>query len=211
MKKIVFSTLVAAIATITLNAQEIPDRERKESKPISKEKIINKKERATLNLTDEQKAKLKSMNQDLRKQKEELSKQENVSVKEYREKMAKLRKEQQEKFQSILTPEQKTEMQKYKDLANKKTKVYGKKKEAKLKEELKLTDEQMAKMTENKKVTMERIRTIRDDKSLTEAQQKEEIKDALKKQKQGLKSVLTEEQLKKMKEGKRQEKRRKVI
>ena len=92
MKKVILSTVIVACAAMTIHAQEIPERKREESKPVIKEKIINKKERANLNLTDEQKAKLKSMNQDLRKKMEELRKQESLMVKGYREKMGVLRK-----------------------------------------------------------------------------------------------------------------------
>jgi hypothetical protein len=69
----------------------------------------------------------------------------------------------------------------------------------------------MEKMTENRKATMERIRAIRENKALTESQQREEIREEMKKQKESLKSVLTEEQIKKMKEGSKQHKRKKVI
>jgi hypothetical protein len=211
MKKLILSAVVAAFATLSIQAQEIPERKTKESKPILKERIINKKERANLNLTEEQKVKLKSMNQDLRKQMEDLRKQDNLSVKEYREKMETLRKDRQGQFQSILTPEQKTEMQKYKEARSAKVKEFGKKKQAKMKEKLNLTDEQLAKMTENRKATAERIKTIRENDSLKDEQKKEQIKETMKEQKKNMKSFLTEEQLQKMKENRKQHSKRKVV
>src|SRR5258706_4086452 len=211
MKKIILSAAIAAFAALTVYAQEIPERKREESKPVLKERIMNKKERANLNLTEEQKSQLKSMNQDLRKQTESLRKQESLTAKDYREKMETLRKEHQEKFQSILTPEQRNEMQKYKDAANAKAKGCGRKRQAKMKEELNLTDEQLAKMTENRKATMEKIKAIRESKSLSDVQQKEEVKEVMKKQKEDMKSVLTDDQLKKMKENRKQHSKRKEV
>ncbi len=211
MKKLILSVVVAAVAALSVRSQEIPERKREESKPLIKEKIINKKERANLNLTDEQKVKMKSMNTDFRKKMEELRKQGNVTVKEYREKMETLRKDQQTKFQSILTPEQKSEMQKYKEARSAKVKEFGKKKQAKMKEKLDLTDEQVAKIAENKKVMGERIKKIREDDSLKDDQKKEQIKEEMKKQKENMKSVLTEDQIKKMKENRKQHSKRKVV
>ena len=211
MKKLILLTVVVAFATLSIQAQEIPERKTKESKPIVKEKILNKKERASLDLTDEQKAKLKSMKQDLHKQMEGLRKQDNITVKEYREKMELLRKDQQAKFQSILTPEQQTEMKKYKEARNAKVKDFGKKKQEKMKEKLNLTDEQLSKMTQNRKETGERIKKIREDDSLKDEQKNEQIKKEMRKQKENMKSVLTEEQIKKMKENRKQRSKKKVV
>src|SRR5882757_9205949 len=111
MKKTIVVTVIAAFAAISLRAQEIPDRQRGEFKPIERERIINKKEIASLNLSEEQKTKLKSMNQDLRKQAEELRKNDNLTVKEAREKWQALHQEHLSQLQSILTPEQRTQMQ----------------------------------------------------------------------------------------------------
>ncbi|HLG40187.1 MAG TPA: hypothetical protein VI461_10985 [Chitinophagaceae bacterium] len=211
MKKLILPVMVAAVAALSVSAQEIPERKSKETKPVIKEKIFNKKERANLNLTEEQKVRLKSMNQDLRKQTEELKKQDNLTVKEYREKMEALKKDRQAQFHSVLTPEQKAQMEKDKEARKAKTKEYGLKKQAKMKEELKLTDEQSAKMTENRKVTSERLKAIREDNTLSEEQKKQETKEVMKKQKENMKSLLTEEQLKKMKENKKQHSKKKVV
>ena len=212
MKKVILSIVIVACAAMIIHAQEIPERKREESKPVIKEKIINKKERANLNLTDEQKAKLKSMNQDLRKKMEELRKQESLTVKGYREKMEAIRKEHQDKFQSVLTPDQKIEMQKYKDAANAKTKVFGEKRQARMREELNLSDEQLGKIRENRKAMAEKIKTIKEDKSLNDEKRKEEIREAMKGQKEKMKSILTEEQLQKMKENRKERaKKRRVI
>jgi len=211
MKKIFISIVVIAMTALTTQAQEIPERKREAFKPVEKAKMFDKKELANLNLTDEQKTKLKGMKRDLRQQMDELRKQDNLSVKDYRDKTETLRKDQQARFQSILTPDQKTEMEKYKDARNAKGKEFGKKKQAKMKEELKLTDEQLARMTENRKATAEKIKAIRDNDTLKDEQKKEQIKEAMKAQKKNMKSFLTDEQLQKMKETRKQHKKKENI
>src|SRR5438477_3798096 len=134
MKKLILSAAVVLMAALSVKAQEIPERKTEESKPILKEKIINKKERDNLQLTEAQKVQLKSMNQDLRKKMEDLRKQDNLTVKAYREKMDALREERQSQFQSILTEQQKTQMQKDKEAYKARSKEFGVKKQERMKQ-----------------------------------------------------------------------------
>ena len=200
MKKVVAPMMVAVFAAITLQAQEIPERKREEFKPMHQERMFDKKELAALNLTDEQKKKMKTIREDFRKQMEELNKQENITVKEQRGRMEALRKDHQAKFQSILTEEQKAQLEKDKAARKEKAKEYGKKKEARMKEELKLTTEQSAKMAEQRKMTSEKVKAIRENASLTGQQKKEQVREVMKEQKEAMKSILTEEQWQQMKE-----------
>ena len=203
MKKLILTAALITFAIFSVNAQEIPERKKDESKPIIKEKVANKKERQSLDLTGDQKLKMKAMNEDLRKKMEELRKQDNLTIKEYREKMVTLRKERQTEFESLLTPEQKVQMEKNKEALKARSKEYGKRREARMKEELRLTDEQVAKMSENRKVTREKIETINADKSLTDDQRREKVKEVMKSQKESTRRLLTDEQLKKMKENRK--------
>ncbi|MEI9908597.1 MAG: hypothetical protein WDO71_02385 [Bacteroidota bacterium] len=57
MKKVIVSLMVASFAAIAVHAQEIPDRNVKESRRVEKERMFHKKELANLNLTEEQKTK----------------------------------------------------------------------------------------------------------------------------------------------------------
>ena len=72
-----------------------------------------------------------------------------------------------------------------------------------MKKELNLTDEQSAKLDESRKKLAEKMKVIHEDKSLTEAQVKEKSGALRKQQKEYMKSILTEEQLMKMKEGRK--------
>ncbi|MEI9810409.1 MAG: hypothetical protein WDO16_22430 [Bacteroidota bacterium] len=210
MKKVIVTMMVAAFAALTIQAQEIPERKREEFKPMEKEKMFNKKELASLNLTEEQKTKMKSMNQDLRKQMEDLKKQDNLTVKESREKMETLRKDHQEKFQAMLTAEQKAQMEKDKEARKEKGKEWGEKKQAKMKEELNLSDEQMTKITESRKVTAEKIKAVRENNSLSAEQKSEQVKELIRQQKENTQSLLTGEQKMKMKEHKKQSGKKKT-
>ncbi len=73
-----------------------------------------------------------------------------------------------------------------------------------MKTRLGLTDDQSAKLEKNREEMMEKMHSIREDQSLSEEKKREEIKTLMKTRKETLKSILTEEQLKKIKEGKKQ-------
>ena len=195
--------MIAAFAAIQVSAQEIPDRKREEVKPVEKEKMFHKKELSSLNLTGEQKTKMKLMNQDLRKQAEELRKQDNLTVKESREKMEALRKDHQAKFQSLLRPEQKVQMEKNNEARRARGKEYGEKRQAKMKEELNLSDEQMTKITASRKATAEKMKAVHENTALSDEEKREQVKELIKQQKESTKSLLTEEQKQKMKEHKK--------
>jgi Spy/CpxP family protein refolding chaperone len=157
MKRIVLTLFVAAFAAVAVQAQEIPERKTDGFKPVEKEKMHHKKELAGLNFTDDQKAKLKVINQDHQKQLAEIKKQDNITVKESREKIEALNKEHQQKFQSLLTSEQKAQIEKTKKDRQSHAKEYGEKRGQRMKEELKLTDEQSAKLTQNRKDMSEKM------------------------------------------------------
>jgi Spy/CpxP family protein refolding chaperone len=200
MKKIMITAVIGLFAAISVQAQEIPERKHDGYKPHSKERGHNKKEMADLNLSEEQKTKFKELNKEHRQQMEDLKKQDNITVKESRERMEKIRKEHQAKMQSLLTTEQKAKIEKNKLEQREKRVEMGTKRAERMKTELGLTDEQSAKMLQNRKDAGEKMKAIREDKSLTEEQKKEKIKELYKQQKETLKSVLTEEQMKKLKE-----------
>lgn len=211
MKKILVTATIVAMTVASAKAQEIPDRKRGEFKPVERERVANKKELASLNLTDEQKEKFKTMNQDFRQKLNDLKKQDNLTVKEYRERMETLHKDHMTQFQSILTPEQRTQMEKDKEGLRARAEEHGKKRLARMKQELNLTDEQSAKMEENRKATAEKIRATRENSSLSDEQKREQVRDLMKQQKETIKSVLSKEQLEKLKETRKQRGKKEVI
>lgn len=159
-----------------------------------------------LNLTDEQKTAMNTINEDYKQQMTDLKKSEDkITVTEWKGKMATIRKEHHEKVNKVLTDEQK---------ANLKTmKHHGRKfrqdkhnRIDRMQKELNLTVEQRASIEKNQAEMLKGIRAVRDNKSLTDDQKKEEFKALHKKEQESLRSILTEEQLKKFEEMKKQHK-----
>jgi hypothetical protein len=74
----------------------------------------------------------------------------------------------------------------------------GRNRGERMKTELGLTEEQAAKMKANREAMGDKFKAIRENKSLSEEQKKEQIKELMKAQKENMKSILTEEQMKKL-------------
>lgn len=195
--------MVVLSVVATANAQEIPERKSERPQMMERKHHRDGMDLKKLNLTEDQKAKFKSQKEAFHKQMEELKKNDNITVKEWRSKMENLRKEHKASMDGILTPEQKTQMQKMKEEGKAKREAFDKKRGERMKTELGLTDEQSAKMESNRKEMGEKMKAIRENKSLNDDQKKEQMKELFKKQKENMKSVLTEEQLKKLKESHR--------
>ena len=132
---------------------------------------------------------------------EELKKNDNITVKEWKSKAEALRKEHKANTDNILTADQKAQLKKMKEEGKAKHEQMDKQRGEKMKERLGLTDDQSAKMEANRKAMGEKMKAIRENKSLSDEQKKEQMKELFKKQQDNMKSILTEEQLKKMKEG----------
>jgi Spy/CpxP family protein refolding chaperone len=209
MKKILLSMLAATLVVAVSQAQEIPDREAPAHE--MKQKHHRGEEFKDLNLSEEQKAKLKALREESRKEREALQKNDNITVKEWRAKMEEQRKAQREKFQSILSEEQKVQLQKSKEERKARFQERAKERMEKMKAELKLTDEQSGKLKASREAMSEKIKSLREDQSLTDESRKEQVKELMKKQKEEMKSILTEEQLKKLEEKKRHRHSRKKI
>ncbi len=209
MKKIFLLVAIASTTFATSFAQDIP--ERKTEKPGmhhgEKKKGHHGMNFKELNLTEAQKQQFKTQREEFKAKTEVLKKNDNITVKEWRSKMEALKKDQKIKFESILTTEQKDKMQKMKTDGEAKRKEMHKKGGAMMKERLSLTNDQSTKLDKNRTEMMEKTKTIRENKSLTDEQKKEQIKELHKKQKENMKSILTEEQLKKLKESPRHHKR----
>lgn len=201
MKKVILSALIVSMA-FAVKAQEIP--ERKTDRPAMHEGKKGHRpggmDMQKLNLTTEQKEQFKKQREEFKTKMEELKKNDGITVKESREKMATLRKENMEKTNKILTADQKAQLEKMKADGKVKQEQMAKDRGAKMKAELGLSDEQSAKLQKNRTEMADKMKAIRENKSLTEENKRAQMKELMKGQKDQLKSILTEEQLKKMKE-----------
>lgn len=197
MKKITLSLAVLAIA-FAAQAQEIPQRKSERPHMMERKRHHPEMDMQKLNLTEEQKAKFKSQRESFHKQMEVLQKNDNITVKEWRNKAETLRKEHKASTEGILTTEQKAQMEKMKIEAKEKHGAMAKKGGERMKTQLGLTDEQSAKMDSHRKEMGEKMKSIRENKSLSDEQKKEQMKSLMKTQKENMKSILTEDQLKKL-------------
>lgn len=192
MKKIVLSALVMMIAIATLQAQQNRRPQRPENRQQRQSMMMK------LNLTDDQKAQMKTYNEDFRKQMAELKKNEDITVKEWKSRMANLRKDHKAKMESVLTKEQKDQVAKMKADRQAMRQVDAKARAEKMKIKLGLSDDQTAKMEKLRTDMHNKMQGIRQNDSLAPEQKKEMAKDLMKKQKAEMKSILTDEQLKKL-------------
>jgi hypothetical protein len=203
MKKIILAATVVAFTITASIAQDIPERKADHPKMMHKGEGDKRHhmDMKSLNLTDTQKEQLKTNREDFRKKMEGLKKQDNITVKEWRSRMQSLKDDQKAKMQSIFTQEQKDKLAKMRTEGMDKHKEMMDKRGGMMKERLGLSDAQSAKLEKNRTEAMSKMKAIRENKSLTDEQKKEQMKELHKKQKEEMKVVLTEEQLKKLKEG----------
>lgn len=161
-----------------------------------------------LNLTDEQKTELKTINEDFKQQMTDLKKSEDkITVTEWKSKMSTMRKDHHEKVQKLLTDEQKASLKNMKHERKRDIRKHGARRLEHMKKELNLTDDQVSAIKKNHEAMGEKFKAVREDKNLTEDQKKVELKKFREQQHESLKSILTEEQLQKLEQQKKHHKR----
>jgi Spy/CpxP family protein refolding chaperone len=205
MKKIILSALVLSL-TFTIKAQEIPERKTERPEMMhGKHKGHNSMAgMEKLNLTDAQKEQFKTQKESFHKQMEELKKNDNITVKEWKSRMENLKKDQKTRMQGILTSDQKAQLEKMKTEHKAMNEIDAKARMEKMKLHLGLTDEQAAKMKKNHTEMAEKMKALREDDKMDSERKKEKMKELKEKQKEQMKSILTDEQMKKLQEGRKQ-------
>jgi len=200
MKKIFIAAAALLMTTASLQAQT-----KKEDPKGTHHKGPHAKREsfAKLNLNDEQKKKAKDINADYHKQFADLKKNTTMSVGDYRTKTAALKKEQHEKMQSLLTTEQKNQLVAQRKEGEKRMKEGQSRNFEKMKSQLGLSEEQSKKIKESQAGFQSKMKSIREDKTLTPDQKKEQVRNIAKQQHEQMKTVLTPEQLQKMKTGRK--------
>jgi len=198
MKRFIVGVCVVALFSGTAYAQEIPDRKR------GREDMITREHRGEgldqLNLSAEQKEKIKSLREGTRKQMEELKKDDNITVKDWRAKREAIRKDQREKIQSLLTSDQKAQLEKSRIERRAKAEEQSNARVEKMKQDLNLSEEQSAKLQKSRDELRQKMQALREDQSLSDEAKKEQMKDLMKQRKENLRSILTDEQWKKLQE-----------
>jgi len=198
MKRFIVGVCAFALLSGVAQAQEIPDRKR------GREDMITRDHRGEgldqLNLSADQKEKIKSLQEDTRKQMEELKKDDDITVKDWRAKREAIRKDQREKIQSLLTTEQKAQLEKSRMDRRTKAEEDSKVRMEKMKQELNLTEEQSARLQNSRNDLRQKMQALRENQSLSDEAKKEQMKELMKQRKESLRSILTDEQWKKFQE-----------
>ena len=156
-----------------------------------------------LNLSEDQKAELKTQREAFKKQMEALKKKEDITVKEWRQQKETLLKQQHEQMQSLLTADQKAQLEKMKKDRKAMREVHAKARMEKMKIKLGLSNEQSARLEKQRTALESQLKAIRESQA-DRNKKHEQVKELMQKHKEDMKSVLTEEQKKKMEEMRKQ-------
>ncbi len=151
-----------------------------------------------LNLSEDQKQKMKTAKETYRKQMSELNKNENITVKEMRDRKASLAKEHRSAIEGLLTQEQKNQIQEQRNKSIEKRKEMQAKRTEKIKKDLALTDDQSSKLKSLNESYRSKFESLRKDESLDRTAKKEQFKPLHQQRKEEMKNVLTQEQIQKM-------------
>jgi hypothetical protein len=197
MKKIIVCTFVLAVAIQGIKAQEIPERTRE---TINRHHRDQRDGVNRLNLSEEQKAKFKSLNENFRAQMDELKKKDDITVKEWRSRMENLRKDHREQISSLLTNDQKDQLKKSRKARQLRQSDRRKEGFERMRTRLNLTDDQASRLKQSHSEMAEKMKAIRENQSLTTDQKKEQVKELRKKNQENLKTILSEDQLKRLHE-----------
>ncbi|MFN2457793.1 MAG: hypothetical protein ABR502_06310 [Chitinophagaceae bacterium] len=203
MKKIIIAVLIFAF-TGSVNAQK-----------NGKEKIKHNQRthheiRQQVNLSNDQQTRIRSINENFRKQMEELRKQDQLTVKEMNEKKHSLQKQHKQDIQAVLTAEQKEQLAKSKKEQKEKGLKSRKEKAGKISEEVDLTNDQRQKITQLRESYHAKAEALKNDNTLTKEQKRERLQELMKQQRAEMKTILTEEQIQKLQSRERKRPGKKV-
>lgn len=156
-----------------------------------------------LNLSDDQKQKMKEVKENHRKQMADLQKNENITVKEMRDRKATLAKEHKAAIDGILTQEQKNKVEEQRTKSLEKRQQMQAQRAEKMKKQLALTDDQSSKLKTMNETYRSKFESVRKNESLDRTAKKEQFRALKQQQKEELKNVLTQEQIQKLEEMKK--------
>jgi len=154
-----------------------------------------------LNLTADQKSRLKTIHAEQRKEMEGLKGNTALTADQMKAKRAELHRKYADQAQLVYTPEQKQQIEKMKADWKAKGKDHardGRSANHHFAEKLNLTQEQKDRLKQLRTDSKSQFEALRNDKSLTDEQKKARFKDLRKQQHEQMKTVLTKEQLEKM-------------
>lgn len=184
MKRIALTAMIAAFSMTAIQAQEVT--ERKQEKPVLHEKQKNhlKNDLSSLNLSEDQKSKIKLLKEAHKQQMDELKK-EGVP----QESFEAIRKQHHEQIQSLLTEEQKAELEKTEQV----------RKET-VKEKKALAEEKKINSGNEQQDIAMKIKAIQKDETLTAEQKQQKTKELVQLMKESKKKEVSAQEVEKFKE-----------
>jgi Spy/CpxP family protein refolding chaperone len=197
MKKILVSAIAFSCFILSAAAQNKTSDKKDE---MSMHQNHQKEMMQQLNLTADQKEKLKASREDFKAKIIALNQDESITLKDYRDKKYILRQEQKMQFMHILTADQKVKLEQIKKDNQTQRELMAAKRIDKLKTKLNLSDEQVAAIKANRQSQSAKIEAIMQNDSLSRVDKKEQlmtIKDA---NKDSMKTILTADQYTKWQE-----------
>jgi Spy/CpxP family protein refolding chaperone len=198
MKKIIAGFVMMVFLAFSASAQE------KQNEHHGRHKAKHHRERITkdLNLTDQQKQDLKVIHDNHRTQMAELKK-EDISVEEMRDRRAKLAKEHRSAMHRILTLEQKGKIQEQRNKSMEKRQQMQAQRMEKMKKDLVLTDDQSSRLRSINESYRSKFQTLKKNEALNQRVKKEQMQALKEQRREELKKVLTQEQIRKLDEMKK--------
>lgn len=155
-----------------------------------------------LNLSADQKEKMKSLREEGKKKMDDLNSNTSITVKEFNDRKTAIKKEMNQKRDAILTNDQKDQLAKAKTSQQQKREENFNKKLDRQKTKLGLSDDQVQKMKSLHDKTKSDVETIKNDNKLNDQEKKMKIKAIMKKAKENRNNIYTKEQRNKIEEHK---------
>ena len=134
----------------------------------------------------------------------ELRKKDDILVKDWKQQMMELNKKHREDIRGLLSKEQKEQIEKIKTERKKMAEIDANARMEKMKLLLDLNNEQTEKLKRQRSEMIEKMKDINENNSIDMMKKREEMKLLMEKRSENMKSILTEDQLKKMQELRKQ-------
>ena len=184
------------LAMVTIVAVQAQEKRIQEPRKDYRDKRMAEK----IQLSDEQKQKAKALNEDYRKKMNELRKRDDILVKDWRNQMTELNKKHREDMSSLLSKEQKAQIEKLKVERKKMAEINANARMEKMKLRLDLSNDQMERIKKQRTETLDKMKLIRENRSQDMMKKRVEMKALMQKRNENMRSILNEEQMKKMQE-----------
>lgn len=192
-------TAAAAMMITTFSFAQPTPHTHKNHKMRAQEGFQHENPYKQLNLTADQKAKMKTYNEDFHKQMEALKSNEKLTAKEQRERHMELTKSHRANLESLLTDGQKKQLADRKDKQQSKQHEMGGKQLQHMQQQLNLTDEQVSLIKSDREALHKKMEDLRNNTNLSPEQRREQQKALHQEMKSKMDNVLTSEQKAKLK------------